>query len=441
MPVIPRPQLIPRPQVNPGSQRPGMPHRPTGVGAGDRAEPLPAGAVRALVLATLGFAVNCWAWALLSPLGPVFVREGIAKEAALLVAVPVLVGSLGRIPIGALADRHGGHVLFPVVAVISAAPVLFIGFVGQYDYLTLLVGAFFLGIAGTSFAIGIPYVNTWFPPGRRGVATGVFGASMGGAALSAVTTIPLLTAFGEKAPFVVTAAALFAYAVLAWRCLPVAPGWSPSRVGLRRQTLVAVRRRTTWLSSYLYAVSFGGYVAFSVYLPTLLSTWYGLRSSEASYGTAGFVLVAVLLRPAGGLLADRIGASRTLSVSFVIVLLGAVLLGTHPGLMPGGTVALGAMAAGLGSGSGALFALLGQITEPTAVGAVTGVVGAAGGLGGFVPPLVMAAVFARTGTYSPAVLLLAVAAIGALVITGILAAGRSSQIATEQGRPGASLGP
>ena len=134
------------------------------------------GAVRALVLATLGFALSCWAWALLSPLGPVIVARGTLPEASLMVALPVLVGSLGRIPVGALTDRLGGRVMFPAVSLAAVVPVLFLGLVGQDSAVGLLLGAVALGIAGTSFAIGIPYVNSWFPAGRRGLATGIFGA-------------------------------------------------------------------------------------------------------------------------------------------------------------------------------------------------------------------------------------------------------------------------
>ena len=125
---------------------------------------VPTGAWRALALVTIGFGVNFWAWALLSPLGPVYLERGLTADASLIVAIPVLVGSLGRIAMGGLTDRFGGHLMFPLVSLITVIPVLFLGFVGQYTYPTLLVGGFFLGIAGTTFAIGVPYVNSWFPP-------------------------------------------------------------------------------------------------------------------------------------------------------------------------------------------------------------------------------------------------------------------------------------
>src|SRR5262245_34491950 len=102
--------------------------------------------VQMLVVATIGFAVNFWAWALLSPLGPRF-KEGLgltSSQQALLVAVPVIVGSVGRIPVGALTDRFGGRVMFPLVSVATIVPVLYIGLLGQDSLAGLLVGGFFL---------------------------------------------------------------------------------------------------------------------------------------------------------------------------------------------------------------------------------------------------------------------------------------------------------
>jgi NNP family nitrate/nitrite transporter-like MFS transporter len=179
-----------------------------------------------LVLATLGFAVNFWAWALLSPLGP---RDkellGLSgSQQALIVAVPVIVGSLGRIPVGALTDRLGGRVMFPLVSIATVVPVLFIGLAGQKSMVALLIGGLFLGIGGTSFAVGVPFVTAWFPPERRGLAIGVFGAGMGGTAISALTTVKLVTGRGASSPFLITAVVLTLYAVLAWLVMRDAPG-------------------------------------------------------------------------------------------------------------------------------------------------------------------------------------------------------------------------
>src|SRR5215470_691950 len=122
-----------------------------------------------LGMATVGFALTFWAWALLSPLGAYFKQ------------------SLGRIPVGALTDRYGGRLMFPVISFATIGPVLFLGLVGYRSLAGVLAGGFFLGLAGTSFAVGVPFVNAWFPPGRRGLAIGIFGMGTGGTAISALT--------------------------------------------------------------------------------------------------------------------------------------------------------------------------------------------------------------------------------------------------------------
>ena len=396
---------------------------------------VPPGAWRALALVTLGFGVNFWAWALLSPLGPVYVDRGLAADASLIVAIPVLVGSIGRILMGGLADRFGGHLMFPLVSLITVIPVLFVGFVGQYSFSMLLLGGFFLGIAGTTFAIGVPYVNSWFPPAKRGMATGLYGMGMGGTAMSAFTTVPLVNSMGDAAPFVVTAIALIVYAAVAWLFMHDAPTWKPSHKNIVTQSLAVMKLTVTWQACYLYALSFGGYVAFAVFLPTMLQTWYGLEATDASFRMAGFVIVAVIMRPLGGILSDRFGAARTLMCSYIAVAVAAAMLAFQPALMPLGTIDFIVMAAGLGLGSGAVFALVSQTSDPSVVGSVTGFVGAAGGLGGFVPPLVMAAVHTFSGSYSIGIVMLLLATLGAMVVTWFVSRGarRADEVPTAAG--------
>ncbi|MFG1969060.1 MFS transporter [Nonomuraea fuscirosea] len=372
-----------------------------------------------LVLATVGFAVNFWAWALLSPLGPRF-KELLglsAPQQALLVAVPVIVGSLGRIPVGALTDRYGGRVMFPLVSAVTIVPVLFIGVAGQTSLAALLAGGFFLGVAGTAFAVGVPFVNAWFPPHRRGLAVGIFGAGMGGTAVSALTTVGLVERGGAALPFAITAVVLALYAVVAWLVLRDAPGRSVAGQPLLARLAATARLPITWQACLLYAVAFGGYVAFSVYLPAYLQTGYGLEQADAAYRMAGFVVLAVLMRPLGGWLSDRIGPVRVLAGVFTVVAVMAAVQALTPALMPVGTVAFLSMAAALGAGSGATFALVAQVAPADKVGSVTGLVGAAGGLGGFVPPLVMGFIYGRLGSYGLGLALLAVTAVLAVVLT------------------------
>ena len=375
-----------------------------------------------LAMATIGFAVNFWAWALLSPLGPLFRTTGSLgklseSDVALLVAVPVVVGSLGRIPVGALTDKFGGRIMFPLVSASTIVPVLFIGFFGLNSYGALLFGGFFLGLGGTVFAVGVPFVNAWFPPERRGLAIGIFGAGMGGTAISALTTVKLFTNMGETAPFLITAVALAAYAVVSWLIMRDAPGRKTPTGSLMSRLVANAKLPITWQACALYAVAFGGYVAFSVYLPSYLKAAYELDAADAANRMAGFVIVAVLMRPVGGWLSDKLGPIPVLSAGYGVVVVGAAIASTNPLLEHVGTAAFLAMAAALGSGSGATFALIAKVIDPSRVGGVTGLVGAAGGLGGFIPPLVMGYIYGRTDSYAIGLVLLSVTAALALLMT------------------------
>ena len=375
-----------------------------------------------LVMATIGFAVNFWAWALLSPLGPLFrdndqLGELSESDVALMVAVPVLVGSLGRILVGALTDRYGGRIMFPLVTGATIVPILFLAFFALDSYALILVGGFFLGIAGTAFAVGVPFVNAWFPPERRGLAIGIFGAGMGGTAISALTTVKLFENLGSRAPFLITAGVLAVYAVAAWLVLRDAPGRVVPTTSLMTRLSANARLPITWQACILYAVAFGGYVAFSVYLPAYLKTAHGLTPADAANRMAGFVVIAVLMRPVGGWLSDRFGPIPVLTAGFAVVTVGAGISAGTPPLDGAGTVAFLAMAAALGGGSGATFALIAQVTDPARVGGVTGLVGAAGGLGGFVPPLIMGYVYGRTESYAIGLWMLAITAALTLLLT------------------------
>ncbi len=403
--------------------RPGALRRHAG-SAVTATEPTAGRATLMLVLATVGFAVNFWAWALLSPLGPML-KDTVhltGFSQALVVAVPVVVGSLGRIPVGALTDRFGGRVMFPLVSFITIAPVLFLGYLGHSSLAALLIGGFFLGIAGTAFAVGVPFVNAWFPPNRRGLAVGVFGAGMGGTAISALTTVKLVDGIGFGTPFLLTAVALAGYGVIAALVLRDAPAAVGTTDSFLRRMILTARLSVTWRASLLYAVGFGGYVAFSVYLPTYLKNAYTLGQADASNKMAGFVLVAVLMRPIGGWLSDRLHPGRVLAIAFGLVTVGAFVQSATPGLFPIGTIAFLSMAALLGAASGAVFALVAQQAPADRVGSVTGLVGAAGGLGGFIPPLIMGTIYDSLGRYT-----LGLAALGVVAALAALLAWSSSR--------------
>lgn len=380
-----------------------------------------------LILATIGFAICFWAWALLSPLAPRLGAELSLTpfQQSLVVAVPVIVGSLGRIPIGALTDRVGGRVMFPLVAGVTVLPVLYLGHFTQ-SFAGLLVGGFVLGLAGTSFAVGVPFVNAWYPARRRGLALGIFGAGTGGTAVSAFTTVQLTEAAGRSVSFDLVAAILAAFAVAAALLLRDHPGLAGSTGSIVARTWATLRTPAAIQMAFLYAVSFGGFVAFSVYLPTYLTAAFGLARSDAALRTAGFVLIAVAMRPVGGWLSDRLHPVPVLVASYTVVAGLAFLAAAELSLIPIGTIAFLGMAAALGGGAGAVFALVARVVAPEQVGTVTGVVGAAGGLGGFFPPLVMGAIYSAVADFTWGYVLLAATAALAATFTATAVRRRST---------------
>lgn len=382
--------------------------------------PIRRGAQLQLLLATVGFGLNFWAWALIGPLGPAY-KNALSLtsfQQALVVALPVLVGSLGRIPVGALTDRLGARVMFPAVSFLTMIPLLYLAFFGD-SLRQLLIGGFFLGLGGTTFAIGIPLVNGWFPPDRRGFALGIFGAGMGGTAISAFTTVKLAEAHTRSFPFLLVTVVLAVYGLLA--ILLVRDAGTPGKAtgGFWHRTWQTMRLPVTMRLSALYAVGFGGFVAFSVYLVTYLKNAYGLTQVDAASRTAGFVVIAVIARPVGGWLSDKFHPVLVLTGCFAVVTLLAAVAALHLELVPLATLAFLGMAAALGAAAGACFALVARVAPAQSVGSVTGVVGAAGGLGGFVPPLVMGTIYGRTGSYTIGFTLLSGVALSAAAYTWV----------------------
>lgn len=379
-------------------------------------EPGAAGRYRALLLATLAMAVNFWAWSLLSPLGSQY-RELLALSPfalSVMVAVPVLVGSLGRIPLGAAADRFGGRVVFAALSAVAIVPVLFLAVFDSYP--ALLVGGLVLGLAGTSFAVGVPFVNAWFPPRRRGFALGVYGIGNAGTAVSSFFTPRIWASQGPAAPFLLVAVLLALTAVAFVVLGRNSPNWRPATEPFWPRFRRAIGLRLSIDLAVLYAITFGGFVAFGVYLPTYLQDVYGLTVTDAAARAAGFVVLATLVRPLGGWLADRRPPHQLIIGALAVVAVGAVVDAFAPHIAVA-TVAFLAIAAALGLGNGAIFALVGQRVPASQVGSVTGVVGAAGGLGGFGPPIVMGAVYQATGDYAIGLMLLSDVALAGLVYT------------------------
>ncbi len=376
-----------------------------------------------LILATAASIAGFWAWNAIATLSTHYARsmELSAGTMGILVAMPIFVGSLGRIVVGILTDKYGGRVLFTVVLLATIPTLLLVMLGGSLNSFALvLAGGFLLGVAGTIFAVGIPFVSAWYPPARRGFATGVFGAGMGGTALAAFLNPRMLASIGYLGTHLVIIAVLAIMAVLVWFFMKDAPGWKRNTEPAVPKLLDASKLAVTWKMCFLYAVVFGGFVSFATYLPTYLRDVYAFDPSSAGARTAGFALAAVIARPIGGVLADRIGSKPVVLAS----LAGVAVLGWLVALEPAADVQAGpvflALAAALGLGTGGVFAWVGTLSPDGKVGTISGIVSAAGGLGGYFPPLVMGMTYnpdAANYKYAIGLSLLVATAVIALLFT------------------------
>ncbi|MHA7304465.1 MFS transporter [Arthrobacter sp. TMN-49] len=386
-----------------------------------KAAPALKGQALNLALATAASVVGFWAWNAIATLSSYYARnlELSAGTMGILVAMPIFVGSLGRIVVGIMTDKYGGRALFTIVLVSTIPTVLLVALGGALNSLALvLVAGFLLGIAGTVFAVGIPFVSAWYPPARRGFATGIFGAGMGGTALAAFLNPRLVKSIGYVPTHLVIAGLLAVMAVLVWRFMKNAPGWQPSTAPVMPRLVEAAKLAVTWKMCFLYAVVFGGFVSFATYLPTYLRDVYAFDPSAAGARTAGFALAAVIARPIGGALADKIGSKPVVLAS----LAGVAVLGLLVALEPAADVQAGpifiGLAGALGLGTGGVFAWVGALSPEGKVGTISGIVSAAGGLGGYFPPLIMGWTYnpnAEHYKYAIGLSLLVVTAIVALI--------------------------
>jgi len=361
---------------------------------------------RNLSLGTVSFTICFAAWGLISAFAPHFRQlfHLSATQTAFLVAVPVLLGSLARIPMGMLTDRFGGRAVFTVLLFFVALPVALVP--ATTGFRNLLMVAFLLGMAGSSFAVGVGYVSRWFSLESQGSALGLYGLGNIGQSAAVFLGPMVAAAYGFRSVYWGMSAIL-----LVWACVFVAFARNaPQTVrpkGMSEMLGVLGREPLAWALAAFYFLTFGGFVAFSIYLPTLLRDEFALRPADAGFRTAGFVVLATLCRPLGGWLSDRIGGSRVLSWILPAVAGFGLLLGIES-MLPFTVGALGC-AALLGIGNGAVFQLVPRYF-PTQRATVTGLVGAMGGMGGFFPPLLLGIFRDRLGVAWPGFLLLSLVA-------------------------------
>lgn len=370
----------------------------------------PTGNPLQLVLGTGAFAVCFAVFGTVSAMMPT-IKKDLALtpiQASVAIAVPVLLGSLGRIPLGILTDRWGGKWLFVAVMGASGLAAAGMGFVTGYA--GLLACGFFTGIGLASFSVGVGFVSPWYPRKRQGAALGIYGVGTIGQSLAAFGS-PMVAAamgvvWGFGAVALLALAWMIIFAVFA-RNAPRIRG--PAKAARIRDTFRPLADRASWRLSFYYFLTFGGFVAMAIYLPIFLTESFELTVRDAGLRTAGFVALATLTRPVGGMLSDRLSGRFILLCVFPAVFVASICLACPT--MPLFTIGALGMAVAIGLGNGAVFKLVPEYF-PNAVGSVTGLVGAAGGLGGFFPPLVLGVVYEATGSFILGFVLLALTAIG-----------------------------
>jgi NNP family nitrate/nitrite transporter-like MFS transporter len=380
-------------------------------------EHVPGGAVRVLVLSTLGFTLMFAVWLMFGVLGiPIRKEFGLSDvQLAWITAVAVLNGSIWRLPAGIMADRFGGRRVFIAMLLLTAIPAFLISTVTSYGM--LLLYAFLVGFAGNSFSVGIAWVSAWWPQDRQGFALGVFGAGNVGASVTKfigpalIAIVPVAGYLGGVIPggwrFVpaLYAVLLVTMAAAMWLWTPhhdIKPGSGRSVASMLRP----LKETRVWRFGLYYVVVFGAYVALAAWLPLYYVDVYGLELSNAALLTATFIFPASLLRPFGGWMSDRWGARRVMYGTFAIMLVASGILMMPYGYivltMPEGatrqvmpwSVGVGLfvaliflMGCAMGIGKAAVYKHIPEYF-PNDVGAVGGLVGSLGALGGFfLPPL------------------------------------------------------
>jgi NNP family nitrate/nitrite transporter-like MFS transporter len=346
----------------------------------------------------LYFDVSFMVWVLLGPLA-VFIAEDYHLNAAqkgLLVALPLLGGSVLRLVLGTLADRIGARKTALIGLALTLVPLLW-GWKAANTLGELHIIGLLLGVAGASFAVALPLASRWYPPQHQGLAMGIAGAGNSGTVLTALFVPRLAKHFGDWH-------AVFGLAIIpivvAWLVVALMAKDSPQKAaprGWNEYAAVFRERDTLWFCLF-YCVTFGGFVGLGSFLPTFFKDQYALDKISAGNLTALCVCAGSFVRPVGGYLADRFGGVRMLNVLYGVVALLAVGVAQLPALTAVTTLIVCLMAV-LGCGNGAVFQLAPQRFAER-IGVVTGIVGAAGGLGGFCVPFALGALKESRGSYA-----------------------------------------
>jgi NNP family nitrate/nitrite transporter-like MFS transporter len=351
---------------------------------------------RNLALATISFAVAFACWGTIAGLAPLLRQELALSDSQkfLIVAIPVLLGSVGRIPMGILTDRYGGRLVFSCLLIFGFLPPLALAI--NYSYSHLLFWGLWLGVAGSSFAIGIAFTSKWFTPETQGTALGIYGMGNIGQSVAVFFAPVLAKEIHISGTLLIFGGVSLIWGIIFWLFARNAQTTAKPRT-LQENLQVLRSQKLSWVLSLFYSLTFGGFVALSISLPILYNEIFSLTPTRGGALTALFVIAATLSRPIGGWISDHIGGDHLLLFIFGgIFLLGWIL--ALPSLL---FFNLGVFACAilLGLGNGGVFKLVPQYF-PEHTGTVTGLVGAAGGLGGFFPPIILGIVKDSFGTYT-----------------------------------------
>ncbi|MHB0990104.1 MAG: nitrate/nitrite transporter [Burkholderiales bacterium] len=357
-----------------------------------------AGHTPTLIAAFLYFDISFMVWVMLGPLG-VQIAKSLGLDAAqkgLMVATPVLAGALLRIVMGVLVDHLKPKNAGIIGQLIVAMALAWAWLSDIHSYQQILMLGMLLGFAGASFAVALPLASRWYPPQHQGTALGIAGAGNSGTALAALFAPGLAVAFGWHNVFgialIPVAIAFVVYLFFAKDSPECPPAKSMT------EYMRVLKDRDAWWFMFFYSVTFGGFVGMASILTIYFNTQYGLSAVTAGYYTAACVFAGSLVRPLGGILADRIGGIRSLTIMYLLAALFLFLVSLN---MPTAVIALAviipAMLA-LGMGNGAVFQLVPQRFRRE-IGVMTGLVGMAGGVGGFYLASSLGYSYKLTGSY------------------------------------------
>jgi len=379
-----------------------------------RNETEPNGHLPTLIACFLHFDLSFMLWVLLGALG-IFIAESVhltPAQKGLVVAIPLLSGSLTRVVVGLLSDRIGSKRVGIGLLTLLYLP-LTGGWLLSGSLPMLIAVGLLLGTAGASFAVALPLASRWYPPQRQGLAMGVAAAGNSGTVITNLLAPRLATMVGWQAvlglAMIPLTLVLITFILLAKERPRPAPGkGSAARQSSIGEMLTVLGHRDMWWFCLFYSVTFGGYVGLSSFLPLLLRDQYGLATLNAGYATALVAFVGSVSRPFGGYVADRIGGIRVLTGA----LAGVSVVYALASRLPAPPVMIATLVGGmfcLGMGNGATFQLVPQRFRDE-IGTATGIIGAVGGLGGFLLPMLLGIMKQTTSSFAPAFVMLAIVA-------------------------------